>query len=246
MGRCCLMGTEGKICKMRKFWRTAVQQCECTYYWTVHLMVKMVNFVFFLKPQLKNKWTVSCSIFSWKITTFEYIHTNRILNFIQSFLSRNFKRKAKYNIVSHQLIYQALCKVHQRTQQLGFTTEYLPLIRWSGCPLMPGVVPGRRAIRLIRFCHLGVYILLEETDHQERNEIILYCEHQARRRGGGGLRHARESPEAGLTKKASPRRQTLWRPEARGARRRARGNEWEAEGTAGAQGLTLVSKRPSA
>lgn len=43
--------------------------------------------------------------------------------------------------------------------------------------------------------------------------------------GGGGLRHARESPEAGLTKKASPRRQILWRPEARGARRRARGNE---------------------
>lgn len=39
---------------------------------------------------------------------------------------------------------------------------------------MPGAGSGPRDIRLIRFFfHLGVYILLEETGHKERNEITI-------------------------------------------------------------------------
>lgn len=52
---------------------------------------------------------------------------------------------------------------------------------------MPGAVAGRRATRLIRFCHLGDYILLEETDHQARNEITLVCGRECPERRWGAL-----------------------------------------------------------
>ena len=96
-----------------------------------------------------------------KNITLEFIHTNRILNFIKNFFSRNFQRKSNCNIIGYQL------STAQGTSQQNHPV----LIEQSGCLLVPGAVSGPRYTRLVRFLSSWSlhFIVLEETDHTERN-----------------------------------------------------------------------------
>lgn len=55
MKSCCLVGIEFPFCSMKKFWRSAAQQCD-PYYWPVRLkIVRRANFMGFLNHNKKNK-----------------------------------------------------------------------------------------------------------------------------------------------------------------------------------------------
>lgn len=72
--KCCCRGIEFQIFKIKMFWRSVSQQCEYTYYWTVHLkLVKMINFILYIflpqKKQRKNRLDIEI----WKGEIFIFI-----------------------------------------------------------------------------------------------------------------------------------------------------------------------------
>lgn len=170
-----------------------------------------------------------------KNITFEYIHINKILNFILKVFFQGISKENQHYKLPTDLLNSVQGKLGNPIA--GLHNQIIPhpsngLVAYSCQALCrAGGTQGWWG-----FCHLGVYILLEETDHKERNETTIYCRECHERRQGFLKWHGVDLDRTGRPLWGSGHYGDL-SGEKEPARRGARRNVSEAEGTASAKVL---------